>query len=259
MSRQISSSLTPFRFPGVDVEVSLSVVHGIVVADKIWSQTHVQSFGGGGYLNQGTGIIHAPTVSSFATTKREVWIRTPAGTETSISTGEHAKANSGNDVSIVYRGSEKNTSAIALVNRTTGNWHTVQGSFKSVFLSEHGLVGRPKRAGVFRIVSYIATSLLAIYILETNTRVLGRTLFVSLYAAARHLPLPYNIKSYLWIRTIDDVRTIYVLKAFLLALAGVVLVRKALSWVKVRAARHQTQLAAEAFEKYCEGVCQSLF
>ena len=52
---------------------------GTVMSSSKWSETHVSSSGGGGYLHQGSGHVSAPTVSSTVKSKHEFWIQTADG------------------------------------------------------------------------------------------------------------------------------------------------------------------------------------
>jgi hypothetical protein len=49
-----------------------------------WSETHVSSSGGGGYLHQGSGHVSAPTVSSTVKSKHEFWIQTADGHQIAV-------------------------------------------------------------------------------------------------------------------------------------------------------------------------------
>jgi hypothetical protein len=259
VSPEISASLNSFRFPNQNSAVVFRAVHGTVVADKIWSETHVSSFGGGGYLNQGTGLIHAPTIASFSSTSREIWIRTASGMETNIRAGEGVKVNTGNDVSVLYSGQHEKETAIALVNRTTRRWHIVQGSFKSVFLRDYCRVPKSKRSGFFSIFVYVVILVLVMTIVAMNTRVEGRFVFSMLYKFALQLSFPLSFRAVSIIRKLDDIRLIFAFKAVVLALVAFSLFRKYQSWMETRTARKQDELGSRAFEEHCERICQSMF
>ncbi len=57
---------------------------GIVVGSKVWSETNVQSSGGGGFVGKHGGYVAAPTISSSTTTKLEFFIKNSIGKETRI-------------------------------------------------------------------------------------------------------------------------------------------------------------------------------
>lgn len=54
---------------------------GRVVGEKKWSETRISSSGGGGYINQGSGFISAPQVSTRVSTRHEFWLQAPDGEE----------------------------------------------------------------------------------------------------------------------------------------------------------------------------------
>ncbi len=65
-------------------EVAFYTVTGEVLGNDKYSETHVSSSGGGGYVGQYGGHISAPQVSSRTTTNQEIWIKTESGSEKSI-------------------------------------------------------------------------------------------------------------------------------------------------------------------------------
>lgn len=54
---------------------------GTILAEKTWSETHVTSTGGGGYVGRQGGYVAAPTVRSRVVSRREVWVRLDDGRE----------------------------------------------------------------------------------------------------------------------------------------------------------------------------------
>lgn len=58
---------------------------GTVIAVNKWSDTHVSASGGGGYVSNQGGYIHAPTVSSTVTQNIEIFSRDDNGHETKLS------------------------------------------------------------------------------------------------------------------------------------------------------------------------------
>ena len=63
----------------------LNGVRGPVIGHKKWSETHVSSSGGGGYMPQGGGgYVSAPRISGRVETKSEFWIRTSDNTDVKI-------------------------------------------------------------------------------------------------------------------------------------------------------------------------------
>jgi hypothetical protein len=127
-----------FSHGSLNRKISFLAIDGKVAADKIWSETHVTSSGGGGTLHDGSGYISAAQVSSRVATKREIWIRPATGPEVNLITGFDVRVNSGHDVSVIYCGADKDWTPIALVNRTTSYWHTIRGTFEEFFLRRYG-------------------------------------------------------------------------------------------------------------------------
>jgi hypothetical protein len=62
-----------------DRHLKFELFTGTVMSSSKWSETHVSSSGGGGYLHGGSGQVSAPTVSSTVKSKHEFWVQTPDG------------------------------------------------------------------------------------------------------------------------------------------------------------------------------------
>ena len=54
---------------------------GVIVGSKIWSETQVQSSGGGGFVGKHGGYVEAPKVSSTVTKQLEFFLKEPEGKE----------------------------------------------------------------------------------------------------------------------------------------------------------------------------------
>ncbi len=59
---------------------------GIVDSVKDWSETYVSSSGGGGYLQEGTGHVSAPTVSSTSVHRQVFFLKYEDGTQEEFQT-----------------------------------------------------------------------------------------------------------------------------------------------------------------------------
>jgi hypothetical protein len=59
---------------------------GIVESVKDWSETHVSSSGGGGYVSGGTGYVSAPTVSSRSVHRQVFFVKYEDGTQREFDT-----------------------------------------------------------------------------------------------------------------------------------------------------------------------------
>lgn len=67
-----------------DKEIKFWSITGEVIGQNKYSETHVSSSGGGGYVGQQGGYVSAPQVKSKVTTQHEFWVRKEDGTEESI-------------------------------------------------------------------------------------------------------------------------------------------------------------------------------
>ncbi len=59
---------------------------GIVESVKDWSETHVSSSGGGGYVSGGSGYVPAPTVSSYSVHRQVFFLKHEDGTQEECNT-----------------------------------------------------------------------------------------------------------------------------------------------------------------------------
>jgi hypothetical protein len=64
--------------------VIFSVVQGVVLGQTKYTETHVSSSGGGGYVGKHGGKIEAPTIDSEIITKHEFWLKKSDGVEQCI-------------------------------------------------------------------------------------------------------------------------------------------------------------------------------
>ena len=71
-----------FEYNGTVVEFWKIV--GEVLGSQKHSETRVTSSGGGGHMNQGTGYVSAPVVSSHTILHHDFWLKTPEGREVPI-------------------------------------------------------------------------------------------------------------------------------------------------------------------------------
>jgi F0F1-type ATP synthase assembly protein I len=75
--------MVKFVFPS-GREGWINGVRGQIIGSKVWTETHVSSSGGGGYLHNGTGQVHAPTVTSTIIEKGETWVKTKNGKDVCV-------------------------------------------------------------------------------------------------------------------------------------------------------------------------------
>ena len=64
--------------------VGFWTITGVVLGSDKYSETHVSSSGGGGYVGPHGGHVTAPTVRSSTVTNHEFWIKTEDGAEEDI-------------------------------------------------------------------------------------------------------------------------------------------------------------------------------
>jgi hypothetical protein len=113
-------------------EIVFYKVAGEVLGNDKYSETHVSSSGGGGYVGQYGGHVSAPQVSSITTTNQEIWIKTESGSEESIQLkGYDIPMRSGHKISVILAGNKDAGSYYTvIVNHSTGkHWllHNADG------------------------------------------------------------------------------------------------------------------------------------
>lgn len=97
-----------------DKRLIISTQTGVVADSQKWSETHVSSSNGGGYVSREGGYISAPTINSSSSTKHEFWLELEDGTEKPIRLS---------DVDIPLRVGQKITMiSIKLVDKIDEYW-----------------------------------------------------------------------------------------------------------------------------------------
>jgi hypothetical protein len=76
----VPEKMRTFNHRSVKGGVYLITDFGIVTSDIPWSDTTVSSSGGGGFINQGTGYVNAPTVRTEVFHCRKITYKRPDGT-----------------------------------------------------------------------------------------------------------------------------------------------------------------------------------
>jgi hypothetical protein len=120
------------RFMIANLPLQFRSVEGQAFGSQTRSETHVESSGGGGYLNQGSGYVSAPTVTSKVTTKREFWVRPTQGPQVSVqlTDGDMAVAD-GQRVTLVYgwpKGYETDKTELVMVLNHDSERHLIMSS-----------------------------------------------------------------------------------------------------------------------------------
>lgn len=99
------------------LQLAYSGLHGTVLDQTKFSETHISSYGGGGNLQQGTGRVSAPTLATETITKHEFWVELTDGTHHPIQLkGLDIPLSKGQAVTLVYAQNGANdTSELALI------------------------------------------------------------------------------------------------------------------------------------------------
>jgi hypothetical protein len=104
-------------------EVEFLQVTGEVLGSNKYSETHVSSSGGGGYVGKYGGNVSAPQIHSTAVTNHEFWIKTEDGVEVDIKLqGTDIPLRVGQRISVIAatrKGSERMWYSV-LVNHSAG-------------------------------------------------------------------------------------------------------------------------------------------
>ncbi|MCW2315889.1 hypothetical protein M2322_001433 [Rhodoblastus acidophilus] len=75
-------------------------VRGTVTSASKWTESHVSSSGGGGFIANGSGYVNAPQVSTTVVERGEFWVRTSDGKEVRIS--ENLPVAPGHEVVVLW-------------------------------------------------------------------------------------------------------------------------------------------------------------
>jgi hypothetical protein len=111
-----------FKFENKQLE--FSGVSGDVIDQQKYSETHVSSSGGGGYVGPHGGHVSAPSIHSTAVTKQEFWLKADDGGEKAIQlSGVDVAIRTGQKITLISaKRVDKNDSyPIALINHTTND------------------------------------------------------------------------------------------------------------------------------------------
>lgn len=108
--------------------MQFNVVTGEILGSNKFSETHVSSSGGGGYVGRDGGHIRAPQVSSSTTTNHEFWIKTEEGKEKSIQLkGYDIAIREGQKISIITATTPQSKSSYycSLINHNAQNFSRI--------------------------------------------------------------------------------------------------------------------------------------
>ncbi|GEM_PF-6208170 len=111
--------------------LDFKIDRGVVVGDKKWSDTHIYSSGGGGYVGPNGGYVSPPSVNSKIQQRHEAWFRMD-GDNREISmdlSGHNIPLREGNKVAFIQACASDDTELFFLINKTTQKIHRL--SFKN--------------------------------------------------------------------------------------------------------------------------------
>lgn len=115
--------------------VAFSVIWraGTVLSNEAWSDTHVQSKGGGGFVLGGYGLTSAPRVSSTITPRQRIALRLAGGDVFIEQTGEHLRVVAGQRIVLFSVTAEKLSAPLRVVlwNLDSGEWFWLSGGLSA--------------------------------------------------------------------------------------------------------------------------------
>jgi len=137
-----------------DAVVVFRRISGTVLDHKRNSETHVSSYGGGGYVGRYGGHVAAAQVESHVTTTDDFWVEDEYGNETHVSfINRDIILRAGQKVTIIsmFFGEESDGEYKLLVNHSDGNVHR----FKSISLDKK-VEGMLEPAGIRKLNPIVA-------------------------------------------------------------------------------------------------------
>ena len=134
--------------------IRFDVVKGIVVGDKKWSETHVFSTGGKGYVGSQGGYVQLPTINSSVSTRHEIWVKeNESEREFPIClTDAEVKIRAGHEVIVVIADTGQHRYFAQLINRASRQSFPLIGNFQDFVLE----------AAKLRRVGFIGTATVAL-------------------------------------------------------------------------------------------------
>lgn len=143
---------------------------GEVISTQKYSDTHLSSSGGGGYVNQGgSGYISAPKIHSRVVTQHEFWLKTEDGQEVDIKLSDFdIPLREGQKITIISAGNAKGSNGwySVLVNHNAGqHWFINNATSLNQKLKYAPLTITPIVASV---PVFIAVAILALILWQTK-------------------------------------------------------------------------------------------
>lgn len=100
--------------------VTFEVFEGEIAGDKTWSESHIHSSGGGGYIGPYGGNIRGPSISSSNSTHQEIWVRQANGQEFPLQlTNQNVMVRAGHKVALIVGANRLERRNMQLINLTS--------------------------------------------------------------------------------------------------------------------------------------------
>jgi len=145
-------------------------VTGEVIGNQKYSETHVSSSGGGGFVSNSGGYVEAPSVNSTTILNQDFWIRTEDGQEIPIQLKDSdIPLRIGQKISVIYSRREESDSgwASTLVNHSANRyWHINNYEVLSEYLKVGILLKNHKLRFFLMTISIYILSIVIIFQLE---------------------------------------------------------------------------------------------
>jgi hypothetical protein len=92
------------------------VIQGRVLSVTRWSDTHVGSMGGGGYVGPHGGVVRAPTITSNVVQRSQVFVQRSDGVEEALELGDLMPLREGQIITAVYGGMTPDSGDLLLLH-----------------------------------------------------------------------------------------------------------------------------------------------
>lgn len=120
-------------FIHLNKEIEFLTISGEVLSQDKYSETHISSSGGGGYVGKSGGYVSSPNITSTSVTNHEVWIKTKDGREVDLNlTDYNICLREGQFITLIItriKGTDK-TCINGVVNHNSKNYSTVNKADK---------------------------------------------------------------------------------------------------------------------------------
>lgn len=219
-------AVSAISLPFLDKTITTFCHRGTVLEEKKHSETNVYSTGGGGYVGNQGGYVSSPTIHSSVTTTQEIWIKTPSGSEKSLTLiNRDVNIRASHEVSMVYASIDNGNNGypVCFINHTTNQFRTLQDSAgldKLLGLTKK--LAKPRNfRSLFSIRNILAVLSVTTIILSNTLRFeAGETAFALSYIAVPYLIYYFY---YLFKHTFSNVKLSSFIESGGLTVAGIIL------------------------------------